>query len=269
MDSVATDPTPMAVVREPAVAGSFYPADAGALATSVAELLNDAPHHESPAPKALIVPHAGYMYSGQVAAAGYAMLDQHRQAYERVILLGPAHRAWFKGLAVSSADAFRTPLGDVPVDRAGLRTLGVDVMDTPHVREHSIEVHLPFLQSVLGDFILVPIVVGEATPEQVGAVLDAVWGGPETLIVVSSDLSHYLPYDKASVIDARTCRAIEDLDGQRINHSMACGATPLAGLLMIAKARGLEVTTLDLRNSGEVTSVDRDSVVGYGAWMLA
>ena len=266
---VATDPTPMAVVREPAAAGSFYPADAGALATNVAELLNDAPHQEMPAPKVLIVPHAGYMYSGGVAAAGYATLDPHRRAYEKVILLGPAHRAWFKGLAVSSADAFRTPLGDVPVERAGLRTLGVDVMDTPHVREHSIEVHLPFLQSVLGDFVLVPIVVGDASPEQVGAVLDALWGGPEALIVVSSDLSHYLPYDKAGVIDARTCRAIEDLDGQRINHSMACGATPVAGLLMTAKERGLCATTLDLRNSGDVASGDRGSVVGYGAWMLA
>ncbi len=269
MDFVATDPTPMAVIREPAAAGSFYPADAGALATNVAELLNDAPHQESPAPKALIVPHAGYMYSGQVAAAGYATLESHRQRYERVILLGPAHRAWFKGLAVSSADAFRTPLGDVPVDRTGLRPLGVDVMDTPHVREHSIEVHLPFLQSVLGNFVLVPIVVGDATPEQVSAVLRALWGGPETLIVVSSDLSHYLPYDKASVIDARTCRAIEDLDGRRINHSMACGATPVAGLLMTAREKGLEASTLDLRNSGDVTGGERGSVVGYGAWMLA
>lgn len=269
MGVVATDPTPMAVVREPAAAGSFYPAEAGALATTVAELLDDAPHQESPAPKALIVPHAGYMYSGQVAAAAYAILDPYRRAYEKVVLLGPAHRAWFKGLAVSSADVFRTPLGDVPVDRAGLSTLGVDVMDTPHVREHSIEVHLPFLQSVLGDFVLVPIVVGDATPEQVAAVLDAIWGGPETLIVVSTDLSHYLPYDKARVIDARTCRAIEDLDGRRINHSMACGATPVAGLLMTAKERGLEATTLDLRNSGDVAPGDRESVVGYGAWMLA
>lgn len=268
MDRVATDPTPMPVVRQPAVAGSFYAADAGALATSVAELLDNAPHDDSPPPKALIVPHAGYMYSGPVAAAGYARLEAHRRRYQKVVLLGPAHRAWFKGLAVSSADAFRTPLGNVPVDRAGLKAIGVDVMDTPHLREHSIEVHLPFLQSVLGAFTLVPIVVGDATPEQVAAVLDALWNGPETLIVVSSDLSHYLPYDKAAVIDARTCRAIEDLDGQRINHSMACGATPVAGLLKLAKQRGLTATTLDLRNSGDIAG-DRSAVVGYGAWMLA
>ncbi len=267
MDFVATDPTPMPVVRLPAAAGSFYAAEPGPLATNVAELLENAEREDSPAPKALIVPHAGYMYSGPVAATAFAKLEPHRRQYRKVVLLGPAHRAWFKGLAVSSADAFRTPLGDVPVDRSGLRTLGVDVMDTPHVHEHSIEVHLPFLQSVLGDFTLVPIVVGDATPEQVAAVIDALWAGPETLIVVSTDLSHYLPYEKANVIDARTCRAIEDLDGQRINQSMACGATPVAGLLITARQRELSATTLDLRNSGDIAG-DRGSVVGYGAWML-
>ncbi len=258
----------MSAIRQPAVAGSFYSADAGSLATTVATLLDEAPHKDTAAPKALIVPHAGYMYSGPVAATGYAQLEAHRHRYQRVILLGPAHRAWFEGLAVSSADAFRTPLGDVPIDRAGLTALGVDVMDTPHLHEHSLEVQLPFLQSVLREFRLVPIVVGDATPDQVAAVLDALWDGPETLIVVSSDLSHYLPYDKAESIDARTCRAIEDLDGRRINHSMACGATPVAGLLLTAKARGLSATTLDLRNSAD-TAGDRSAVVGYGAWMLA
>ncbi len=269
MISVATDPTPMAVIREPAAAGSFYPADAAVLAANVAELLNDAAQQEAPAPKALIVPHAGYMYSGGVAAAGYAMLEPHRQRYKRVVLLGPVHKAWFKGLAVSGADAFRTPLGDVPVDRTGLRSLGVDVMDTPHVREHSIEVHLPFLQSVLDDFALVPIIVGDATPEQVAQVLDALWAGPETLIIISSDLSHYLPYDEAGVVDARTCRAIEDLDGRRIGPGMACGASSVAGLLMTAQEKGLTASTLDLRNSGDAAPANRDSVVGYGAWMLA
>ncbi len=268
MDSVATDPTPMPIIREPAVAGAFYSADAGELAATVTELLNDAPHDETAAPKALIVPHAGYMYSGPVAATGYACLEPHRKRYEKVVLLGPAHRAWFKGLAVSSADAFRTPLGDVPVDRSGLTALGVDVMDTPHLHEHSIEVHLPFLQSVVGNFALVPIVVGDTTPEHVAKVLNALWNGPETLIVVSSDLSHYLPYEKATAIDARTRRAIEDLDGQRINQSMACGATPLAALLMAARQRGLSATTLDLRNSADIAG-DRSAVVGYGAWMLA
>ncbi len=268
MGFVATDPTPIPVVREPAAAGRFYSANAGELAANIAALLDGAPRQDSAAPKALIVPHAGYLYSGEVAAAAYAVLESHRRRYRKIVLLGPAHRAWFEGLAVSSADLFRTPLGDVPVDRAGLRVLDVDVMDTPHVREHSLEVHLPFLQSVLGDFLLVPIVVGDATPEQVGTVIDALWGGPETLIVVSSDLSHYLPYDKATVIDARTCRAIEELDGRRINHSMACGATPVAALLALAGEKGLTATTLALRNSGDVTGGERDAVVGYGAWMF-
>jgi len=260
----------MTLIRTPAVAGQFYAASTGELNATVATLLREAQDRDTPAPKALIVPHAGYMYSGPVAANAYARLQPYRELYQRVILLGPCHRTPVHGLALSSADVYRTPIGDVPLDKTTIASLdirGVQIFDESHRNEHSLEVHLPFLQTVLGEFSIVPIVVGDATPELVSQVLDALWGGPETLIVVSSDLSHYLKYDEARAIDAVTCHAIEDLDAMQINHDMACGATPVSGLLIAAKRRGMQVTTLDLRNSAD-TSGDRELVVGYGAWMF-
>ena len=205
-----------------------------------------------------------------MAASAYALLRAYRDQYQRVVLIGPCHRVPVRGLALSSADVFRTPLGDVPVDKAalaGLNLPGVVVFDASHRDEHCLEVHLPFLQTVLGDFSVVPIVVGDAAPEVVARVIDALWGGPETLIVVSSDLSHYLNYGDACAIDAMTCHAIENLDAGQIDHHMACGATPVAGLLISARRRDMDATTLDLRNSAD-TAGDRGSVVGYGAWMF-
>jgi AmmeMemoRadiSam system protein B len=260
----------MTVVREPAVAGQFYPEDPGELRALVDGLLGEADCRDENAPKALIAPHAGYVYSGAVAASAYACLSPHRDVYSRVVLLGPCHRVPVAGMAISGADAFRTPLGDVPVDRetvAALEAKGIRVFEPSHQYEHSLEVHLPFLQAVLGEFSIVPVVVGEVRPESVASLLETLWGGPETLIVVSSDLSHYLEYDAARAQDATTCRRIEHLD-TRIDHDDACGATPLRGLLLAARHRGLHVRTLDLRNSGD-TEGDRDFVVGYGAWVLA
>jgi AmmeMemoRadiSam system protein B len=260
----------MTVVREPAVAGQFYPQEPAELRALVSALLGEvAPDGEVP-PKALVAPHAGYVYSGAVAASAYARLSRHRDVYQRVVLLGPCHRVPVAGMALSAAEAFRTPLGDVPVDRdavARLETHGVEVFEPSHQYEHSLEVHLPFLQTVLGEFSIVPVVVGETPARAVASLLDALWGGPETLIVISSDLSHYLPYDAAREQDAATCRRIERLDSD-IAHDDACGATPLRGLLPAAKRHGMQVTTLDLRNSGD-TGGDRDFVVGYGAWMFA
>lgn len=260
----------MTLIRTPAVAGQFYSGNAGELSATVAALLDEAQDKEAPAPKALIVPHAGYVYSGPIAATAYARLRPHRDQYQRVILVGPSHRTPVRGIALCSADAYRMPMGDVPLDKSAIAHLdipGVEVFDESHRYEHSLEVHLPFLQAILGEIKVVPIVVGDAAPELVSEVLDALWGGPETLIVVSSDLSHYLPYEDARAVDAVTCRAIEALDAGRINHDMACGATPVRGLLIAAKRHGLEVTTLDLRSSGD-TAGDRDNVVGYGAWVF-
>jgi AmmeMemoRadiSam system protein B len=258
----------MSAIRQPVVAGQFYAEDADELAKSVATLLKEAPAAKGPAPKALVVPHAGYMYSGPIAANAYARLEPYHDHYRRVILLGPCHRVPIRGLALSSADTFRTPLGDVPVDHAFVAELdvpGLLVADRAHAFEHSLEVHLPFLQTVLDDFSVVPIVVGSVDPATVANALDVLWDGPETLIVISSDLSHYLPYASARAIDAVTCEAIEHFEADQIDHDMACGATPVAGLLIAARRRGLEVETLDLRNSGD-TNGDRVAVVGYGAW---
>ncbi len=260
----------MTTIREPAVAGLFYPGDPDALSSTVKDCLGRATIEEGPAPKALIVPHAGYVYSGDVAASAYARLAPHRERYRRVVLLGPCHQVAVRGLASSRADAFRTPLGDVAVDHAALDALpagAVRPVEATHAHEHSLEVHLPFLQTVLGSFTIVPLVVGDAAPAAVADVIDRLWGGDETLIVISSDLSHYLSYERARLSDRDTCAAIERLDADAIDHAHACGATPIRGMLLSARRHGLQVVTLDLRNSGD-TAGPRNQVVGYGAWML-
>jgi AmmeMemoRadiSam system protein B len=258
----------MATVRHPAVAGRFYPADARELRAMVREYLAAAPAPSGPAPKAIIAPHAGYIYSGPIAGSAYAELAAARDDISRIVLLGPAHRVPFHGLAAPSVDAFETPLGLVQVDRDAIERIAnlpqVRVFDRAHDLEHSLEVHLPFLQELLGDFSLVPLAVGEASPEEVGEVLDALWGGPETRIVVSSDLSHYHDYDTAAALDLATSRAIEELRPEAIEYDHACGRTPINGLLTVARARGLRAETVDLRNSGD-TAGPRSQVVGYGA----
>lgn len=256
-------------IREPAVAGMFYPADPRELRGMVSDFLVHTPPAAASAPKAIIAPHAGYIYSGPVAATAYARLTPARATIHRVVLLGPSHRVGFHGIAYSGADTFRTPLGDIAVDTQAIARIAalpqVHRLDQAHLLEHSLEVHLPFLQELIDDFKLVPLVVGDAGPEQVAEVLEALWGGPETTIVISSDLSHYHDYATARRLDAATCHAIEALDPQRIGHHDACGRHPVNGLLLLARRKGLAVTTLDLRNSGD-TAGPRDHVVGYGAW---
>jgi len=248
----------------------FYPAEPRALRGMLAQYL-DAAGVGGGVPKALIAPHAGYIYSGPVAASAYALLKPARGVVRRVVLLGPAHRVGFTGLALPSSDFFATPLGDIPIDKeaiAGLQALPqVRVFDAAHALEHSLEVHLPFLQEVLGEFSLVPLVVGDASAEEVGKVLEYLWGGPETLIVISSDLSHYHDYRTAKQLDAATSRAIESLRYEEIDFEGACGRIPVSGLLWLARKRGLSVRTLDLRNSGD-TAGSRSQVVGYGAYAV-
>jgi len=260
----------MHTIRPPAVAGMFYPADAGELQAAVNDFLSHADAEGAP-PKALIAPHAGYVYSGPIAASAYARLRPLRHQITRVVLLGPAHRVAFRGLAASSATAFRTPLGNIPLDTALLTKLRelpqVRVLDDAHALEHSLEVQLPFLQTVLDAFTLVPLVVGEASYADVAEVLETVWGGPETLIVISSDLSHYHDYATARRMDTATSRAIEALQPERIDYEHACGRTPVGGLLTAARAHGLHAEMVDLRNSGD-TAGPRDQVVGYGAYVL-
>jgi AmmeMemoRadiSam system protein B len=251
----------------------FYPRRATELTAEVAGLLADAALRVAagPVPKAIIAPHAGYIYSGAIAASAYARLVPAAERVRRVVLVGPAHRVAFRGLAVPSVDAFATPLGPLRIDKAAIdgiaRLPQVHVHDAAHADEHALEVHLPFLQMIFADVSLVPIVVGDASPEEVAAVLEALWGGDETAIIVSSDLSHYLSYNDARALDARTGEAIERLDVDDIGREQACGRLPVAGLLTVAKRRGLSVSRLDLRNSGD-TAGDRARVVGYGAWVF-
>jgi len=258
-------------VRPPAVAGSFYPEDPSQLAEDVRGYLAAVPATNGPAPKAVIVPHAGYIYSGPVAATAYARLAALRDVVRRVVLIGPAHYLPIRGLAASAAAAFATPLGEVPVDRAaidGLRDLPqVVVRDDAHEPEHSLEVQLPFLQTVLGDFAIVPLVAGAASYDEVRAVLERLWGGAETLIVISSDLSHYHDYARAGRLDAETAAAILALDADAIGEERACGRIPIGGLLRVARAKGLTATSIDLRNSGD-TAGPRSHVVGYGSFLF-
>jgi AmmeMemoRadiSam system protein B len=263
----------VSIVRQPAVAGSFYPADPAELEASVNRYLDEvAGRRTETPPKALIVPHAGYIYSGPVAASAYATLRDLRSTIDRVVLLGPSHRFALTGLAATEADAFLTPLGAVSVDQEALQRVAhlpqVRVVESAHTTEHSLEVQLPFLQRVLGRFSVVPLAAGNATSEEVAEVLDALWGGRETLIVVSSDLSHYYDYDTAQRLDAETTRAIEDAEPELLGRESACGCVPIRGLLLAAERHQLRCQTLDLRNSGD-TSGPRSQVVGYGAYAFS
>jgi len=254
------------------VAGLFYPDDADELTATVARALDVAVPDAEPPPKAMIVPHAGYVYSGPTAGVAYARLGRLRDRIAHVVLLGPAHRVWVDGIAVSGADAFVTPLGLVSIDDALRRRVlahpAVVTDDRAHAREHSLEVQLPFLQRTLDRFTLLPLAVGDARPEDVAAVLDLVWGGPETLVLVSSDLSHYHDYATARAQDDRTAAAIVARTPDAVSDDDACGARPIRGLLLAAQRHGLGVRLLDLRSSGD-TAGDRDRVVGYGAFALS
>ena len=259
-------------VRPAAVAGTFYPSDEGVLRAQLMGFLEAAAgaHGDEPAPKALVAPHAGTIYSGPVAASAYVRLRSVRDAVRRVVLLGPAHRVPLRGIAASSARAFATPFGDVALDtalREELLTLPqVHIDDEAHRLEHSLEVHLPFLQQVLGAFQLLPLVVGNTSPAEVAEVIDRCWGGPETLVVVSTDLSHFHDYEQARVLDAATSRMFEQLDYQQLSGERACGVYPVSGLLLSLEQRGLQLRAVDVRNSGD-TAGPRREVVGYGAYV--
>jgi AmmeMemoRadiSam system protein B/AmmeMemoRadiSam system protein A len=256
-------------IRPAAVAGRFYPGDPSALAQQVGSFLAqiDQPAAIPPLlPKAIIAPHAGYVFSGRVAASAYARLARGRGAITRVVVLGPSHFVSFRGFAGSTAEAWQTPLGAVRLGRPAAGTAALsDELDRALASEYSVEVHVPFVQAVLGGVELVPVAVGSATPEAASSLIDSLWGGPETLIVISSDLSHFLGYRPAQEIDCRTTAAIEAFDAGALTSAHACGFVPVSGLLLSAKRRGMTVATLDLANSADVGGT-RDRVVGYGAW---
>ncbi len=257
-------------IRPTAVAGSFYPKNASQLNELLDNYLS-ASYVDITPPKAIIAPHAGYIYSGQIAANAYRNIGKLKAQISRVILLGPAHRVYVKGIALPSNTHFATPLGNVSIDNNILKKLAhhsyVQFSDAAHEQEHSLEVHLPFLQKVLNDFTLIPLLVGDTEPEQVATILEALWGGDETLIVISSDLSHFLDYKTARETDNNTTRLIENFDYKNIGSKQACGCMPMRGLLKYAHEKNMSIQTLDLRNSGD-TAGTKDRVVGYGAYAL-
>ena len=263
----------MTAIRSSAIAGSFYPADPAALQQQVQGFLSAAQVPAAAAvPKAIIAPHAGYIYSGPIAASAYARVAPARGRIERVVLIGPSHRVPFRGIAVDTgAEAWRTPLGDVPLDREMIHRLMqrglAGALEQAYQGEHALEVHIPFLQAALGTFRLVPLVAGDAGPEAVAALLEEAWGGPETLIVISTDLSHYLDYDACRTSDTKAAEAIERLDVSGLSSDEACGRVPVRGMLLAATRKGMSIARLDLRNSGD-TAGPRDRVVGYGSWAL-
>ncbi len=256
--------------RAAAVAGSFYAADRQQLRHDIDHYLADVDVTAAPRPKALIVPHAGYIYSGPIAATAYHSLQANAEQIHRVVLLGPSHHVGFKGVAIPNYDNFSTPLGNIPLDQLALSQLrqcpAVQERNDAHLWEHSLEVQLPFLQVLLSDFSLIPLVIGDASSSQVAELLALLWGGPETLIVVSSDLSHYHDYQSARQQDLRTRQAIEDFHTD-LDGNMACGCRAINGLLELAATKHMQLNCIDLRNSGD-TAGRKDRVVGYGAFLL-
>lgn len=258
----------MSKTRPPAVAGTFYPSDPSVLSEMVSKLLGAVSDDHEPGASAIIAPHAGFVFSGQTAGVAF---NQFRGASaKRVLIIGPSHFVSFNGLALSTHSRFSTPLGEVPVDQVAVETLSkldfVTRREDAHVREHSIETHLPFLQTVLDNFSIVPVVVGAASDEQIARVIEACWDA-ESLISVSSDLSHFLTHSTAKEADADTARRIEEGEYETLDGRDACGFRPIRGLMNLVQDRGMKFETLDLRNSGDVTG-DRDRVVGYGAFAL-
>jgi AmmeMemoRadiSam system protein B len=256
--------------RAAAVAGFFYDANPDRLKHDVNQLLQAQPADCEVFPEALIVPHAGYVYSGSTAACAYNCLLPDPDQVKRVLLIGPAHRVYVDGMAIPSVDYFSTPLGDIPLDREALDRIrdlpGVRVLDEAHREEHCLEVQLPFLQTVLNEFSLVPVVVGGAPAEAVAAVIDTLAGEPNTLVVISSDLSHFLSYDEARRTDSDTCERILH-KATSLRGEQACGAAAINGLMASKWGRGLQVELLRACNSGDTTG-SRDRVVGYAAFAL-
>lgn len=257
--------------RAAAVAGTFYPLDENTLKSDIQRYLKLAGENgtEIVTPKALVVPHAGYIFSGPIAASAYRHLIPLKQQIKRVVLLGPAHRTPFNGLALPEADTFSTPLGDIPIDHQGVQALAnfdqVITSEQIHRNEHSLEVQLPFLQEVLDDFTLIPLVVGDANADEVAEVIKQLWGDEHTLIIISTDLSHYHKYNEAQQLDSSTSNAIINLKPELIDFEDACGRNGLKGLLTVATEKKLSVDLLDIRNSGD-TAGDKERVVGYGAY---
>ena len=259
----------MGNIKQPCVDGYFYPGNPEILKKTVHTLIMKAKSYDIEPPKAIIAPHAGYVYSGPVAATIYKTLIPSKDLIKRVVLLGPAHRLAFNGIATTNCEGFATPLGNVPIDLKAITSVlslpNIQVLEHAYDMEHSLEVQLPFLQVILSNFSLVPFVVGNAKADDVANLILHLWGGPETLIVISSDLSHYYDYATAQNFDLAASKAITDLAADDLKDHHACGRLPIKGLLLASAKLQLQAQVLDLRNSGD-TAGAKDRVVGYGAY---
>lgn len=259
------------IIRPAAVAGMFYSDDPDQLRSDISDYLQQANTASDFTPKAIIAPHAGYIYSGPIAASAYKLLQPAKHLIKQVILLGPSHHIAFRGIATPDADYFSTPLGKIKINRTLCKQAEsldfVQKNTAAHAQEHSLEVQLPFLQNILDDFELTPLVVGDCNAQDVAYLLDLLWGNNDTLVVISSDLSHYHNYSSAKQIDQKTSLAIENCQAEKISYEDACGRSPLNGLLTLAKQKHLNINTVDLRNSGD-TAGDKERVVGYGAYVV-
>ncbi len=265
--------------RLPAVAGLFYPSDPGELQGMVRSMLEEAGSRKKEdlagasgngrVLRAIIAPHAGYVYSGPVAASAYVYVGAAAGNVGKVAILGPSHRVPVRGLALSSAAEYEMPGFSLPADSEAAESLRradlAEFVDEAHAAEHSIEVHLPFIKAVLGEVEVAAIAVGEASPDRVGAAVELLMEDPKRLVVISSDLSHYLDYDSAVAVDSVTAQAILNLRYEDIGYEQACGRNCIRGLLWAARRQGMHPQLLDLRNSGD-TAGPRDSVVGYPAF---
>lgn len=258
-------------IRPAAVAGSFYPADRNQLDSDIEYYLTHCHQTEFTQAKAFIVPHAGIQYSGIIAASVYSAIARSAQSFERVILMGPCHRVWIEGMAIPAVDSFESPLGNIPLDKNILQSISqfpdVQISDVAHQDEHSLEVQLPFLQKALQNFSLVPILVGEVDCESVAEMINFLWSLDDTLFLISSDLSHFHDYDTASKIDRQTTMKIINKDYHLIDHHMACGCTPIQGILSVAKSKHLPVNCIKQCNSGD-TAGDKSRVVGYASYAI-
>lgn len=256
-------------IRKEAVAGTFYPEGTIELETLITTLLHEKDLPDIPPPKAIIVPHAGYVFSGSIAASAYRKIKSFSSLIKKVVILGPSHRVSFNGIALSSDEQWATPLGNVEVDQetcCELKTIDfINYNDAAHKEEHSIEVQLPFLQKTLNDFTIIPLLSCQTSLKEAVYTLEKVWGDEETLIIISSDLSHFLNYDDCRKKDHETVNAIENFDYDKLKNDDACGLIPISALLAVAKQKKMKMETLDVRCSGD-TAGRRDSVVGYASF---
>ena len=254
-------------VREAAVAGIFYPADVYQLKNDINGYLQHITDNNSGKPKILITPHAGYKYSAQVAASAFAKLRPFKDKIKKVFLLGPSHRVYVNGVALPKEKSFKTPLGIIKVDSDIVeqisKTKPFKFKSTAHKNEHSLEVSLPFLQVVLGNFEIIPMLYGEANPHEIAQTIQPYLERDDSILIVSADLSHYLDYSTAKKVDEQTANNIKE--GKTVDHHQSCGATAINTALIMAQNFGLVPQMLNMANSGDVIG-DKDSVVGYGAW---